>query len=100
MMREDIRRRLRQLGVVKGVRELESLPSPPHGRESPPRRQVAIEHLVPGRFHTTCHGQCFVAEETYPHDHFHGNLPLAAFLDLSPEIVAQIARDGALAGVG
>jgi uncharacterized protein YprB with RNaseH-like and TPR domain len=89
-MREDLRRRLRKLGVVKGVRELATLPA---------RREVAIEDLVPGRFHTTSRGQCFVAEETYPLDHAHGDLLLTAFLDLSPSVVAQVARDNALAGV-
>ncbi len=89
-MREDLRRRLRELGVVKGVRELATLPA---------RRKVAIEDLVSGRFHTTSRGQCFVAEETYPLDHAHGDLLLSTFLDLSPQVVAQIARDDALAGV-
>ncbi len=89
-MHEDLRRRLRELGVVRGVHELATLP---------PRRRVAIEDLVPGRFYTTSHGQCFVVEATYPPDYRHGALPLSAFLDLSPEIVAQIAQDGALAGV-
>jgi uncharacterized protein YprB with RNaseH-like and TPR domain len=89
-MREDIRRRLRELGVVKGARELATLPSHP---------RTAIEDLVSGRFHTTSHGQCFVVEERYPLDHLHGRLPLSAFLDLSPEIAAQIARDDTLASV-
>jgi len=89
-MSEALRRRLRALGVVKGVRELATLP---------PRRRVAIKDLVPGHFHTTSHGQCFVAEATYPPDHLHGDLPLSTFLDLPAEIVAQVARDDALAGV-
>ena len=89
-MGEDLRRRLRELGVVRGVRELAMLP---------PRRCVAIEDLVPGRFHTTSHGQCFVAEATFPPDHLHGDLPLSSFLALPPEIIAQVARDDALAGV-
>jgi len=89
-MSKDLRRRLRELGVVKGVRELATLS---------PRRRVAIEDLVPGRFHTTSHGQCFIVETTYPLDHLHGDLSLSAFLDLSPEITAQIAQDGALTSV-
>jgi len=89
-MGEDLRRRLRELGVARGVHELAMLP---------PRRCVAIEDLVPGRFHTTSHGQCFVAEATFPPDHLHGDLPLSSFLDLSPEVTAQVARDSALAGV-
>jgi len=89
-MPEDLRRRLHQLGVVKGVRELATLP---------PRRHVAIEDLVPGRFHTTSRGQCFVAEATYPPEYRHGELPLSTFLGISPDDIAQIAQDGALAGV-
>ena len=98
-MTEDLRQRLRDLGVVRGVRELAVPPlNPPSRGEAPPRRRVAIKDLVPGRFHTTSHGQCFVAEATYPLDHHHGDLPLSAFLNLPPEIVAQIAQDSALAG--
>ena len=88
-MRDDVRRRLRELGVVKGVREL-TTPAP--------GRRVAIEKLVPGHFHTTARGQCFVAEATYPPDHLHGDLPLAAFLDLSSEIIAQVPAYGPLVG--
>jgi hypothetical protein len=89
-MHDDLRRRLRQLGVVRGVRELATLPA---------RRRFAIEDLVTGRFRTTSHGQCFVAEATYPLDHLHGDLPLSSFLDLPPWVVAQVARDPQLAGV-
>jgi uncharacterized protein YprB with RNaseH-like and TPR domain len=88
-MQEDMRRRLRQMGVVRGVRELAAMP---------PRRRVAIQDLVAGRFHTTSHGQCFVSETSHPLDHVHGNLPLSAFLELSPDIVAQVGQDSALAG--
>jgi uncharacterized protein len=76
------------MGVVRGARELATLP---------PRRRVAIEDLVPGRFLTTAHGRCFVAEETHPPDHHHGDLPLSAFLDLLPEVIAQVGQDDALA---
>jgi uncharacterized protein YprB with RNaseH-like and TPR domain len=87
-MRENLRRRMRELGVVKGARELATLP---------PRPRVAIEDLVPGRFHTTSHGRCFVVEERYPLGHLHGDLTLSSFLDLPPELAAQVARDEALA---
>jgi uncharacterized protein YprB with RNaseH-like and TPR domain len=87
-MHKDLRRRLREMGVVRGVRELVTLP---------PHRRVAIEDLVPGRFLTTSHGRCFVAEETHPPDHHHGDLPLSAFLDLLPEVIAQVGQDDALA---
>ncbi len=88
-MQPDLQRRLRELGVVRGVRELATLP---------PRRRLAIEDLVDGHFHTTFHGQCFVVETTYPLDHTHGHLPLAAFLALDAVNVAQVAQDERLAG--
>lgn len=84
-MREDLRRRLRELGVVQGVREL---------RRQEAAASVAIEDLVPGRFHTTSRGQCFVVEETYPLDHRHGDLRLSTFLQLSTEAVVQVEQEG------
>jgi uncharacterized protein YprB with RNaseH-like and TPR domain len=88
-MQKDLRRRLREMGVVRGARELATLPS---------HQRVAIEDLAPGRFLTTSHGRCFVAEETHPPDHRHGELPLSAFLDLPPEVIAQVGQDDRLAG--
>ena len=90
MMRDDLKRRLRELGVVKGVRALQTQ------EVRPPR---AIEDLVSGRFHTTSRGQCFVAEATYPLNHGHGDLPLSAFLDLSPQVVAELEGDERVADV-
>jgi len=89
-MHDDLRQRLRELGVAKGIRELATLPT---------RRRLAIEDLVPGRFHTTSHGQCFVAETTYPPAHLHGHFLLSTFLALPAEVVAQVAQDGLLANV-
>ena len=60
---------LRELGVVRGVRDM-AAPSR--------RRCVAIEALVPGRFHSTSRGQCFVVEQRYALDTCHGDLSLAA----------------------
>jgi uncharacterized protein YprB with RNaseH-like and TPR domain len=94
-MSEDLRQRLRELGVVKGVRGLTAS----FGEKAPAHRRAPIEALVPGHFHTTSHGQCFVVEATYPPGHLHGSLPLSAFLDMSPHVLAQIARDPALSQV-
>jgi uncharacterized protein YprB with RNaseH-like and TPR domain len=89
-MRDDLRRRLRELGVVRGVRELAA---------QPPRREVAIEDIVAGRFHTTSRGQCFIAEERFPLDHSHGDLRLSSFLELTPQVVAQVEGDERLANL-
>jgi uncharacterized protein YprB with RNaseH-like and TPR domain len=96
-MREDLRRRLRELGVVRGVRELRTHALSREG--GPTGRRAPIEDLVPGHFHTTSHGQCFVVDTTYPPDHLHGDLPLDSFLDLPPHVIAQVARDAALVNV-
>ncbi len=89
-MRDDLRRRLRELGVVQGMRELQ---------RQEPSRSFAIEDLVSGRFETTSRGQCFVVEETYPLDHRHGDLPLSSFLELSTDAVVQAGQEERLADV-
>ncbi|HIE39501.1 MAG TPA: hypothetical protein EYH30_02365 [Anaerolineales bacterium] len=87
--RDDLRRRLRRLGLVRGVGDL--LPSS--------RRRIAIERLVEGTFHDTPHGRCFVVEAAFPADHRHGGLPLGAFLDLSSQVLAAVGGEPSLAGV-
>jgi len=89
-MRDDLRQRLRELGVVRGVRELAAQPARP---------AVAIEDIVEGSFHTTSRGQCFVARESLGRDHVHGDLPLSAFLELPTEAIAQIGLDESLLGL-
>lgn len=86
--RHDLRRRLRRLGLVRGVKNLLT-PSP--------RRRVAIESLIEGHFHQTSHGHCFVTTATFPANHHHGDLPLSDFLALSPQVTATIGNDPALA---
>lgn len=86
-MADDLRQRLRQLGVVRGARQLRASP-----------RHLGIEELTPGRFHETPHGRCFVGESSFPPDHLHGTLPLAALLAQSPAVMACIACQPALAG--
>ncbi len=87
--RDELRQRLRRLGVVRGVTAL-----PPS-----PRRRLAIESLVEGTFHDTPHGRCFVAQPAFPADHRHGDFPLDGFLGLSPQALAAMSGEPALAGV-
>lgn len=89
-MRDDLRRRLRQLGVVKGTRGLANLPSRP---------AVAIEDVTSGRYYTTSHGRCFIVEESYAGEHRHGNLPLSSYLALSPEEIVRAVQDDALSHI-
>jgi uncharacterized protein YprB with RNaseH-like and TPR domain len=76
------------MGLVKGASDL---PSPS------PRQRVTIDSLVEGQFHETSRGHCFVARETFALDHHHGDLPLNVFLDLSPQIAADIGGEPAIA---
>ncbi len=80
-MNEELRQRLRELGVIKGVHALAA---------RPPRPSFAIEDLVEGTFHTTSHGRCFVAERHFSTDHRHGRIPLSAFLDLPSASVERM----------
>lgn len=85
----DLRERLRRLGVVRGARAL-----PPS-----PRRPVAMEGVLPGGFHETPAGRCWLARTEHPAGHAHGRLPLESFLALPPHILALIGGEPSLATV-
>ncbi|MGC8945823.1 MAG: ribonuclease H-like domain-containing protein [Anaerolineae bacterium] len=85
----DLRERLRRLGVVRGARLL----PPSH------RRPVAVESVLPGSFHETPAGRCWLARTEYPVGYAHGRLPLQSFLTLSADILATIGSDPSLATV-
>lgn len=87
--RPDLRQQLRRMGVVRGASNL-----PPS-----PRRRVAIESMVEGSFHATPHGQCFVAQASFPTQHRHGDLPLGDFLALAPGLLARIGGESGLKNV-
>ncbi len=80
--REDLRERLRRLGMVRGTKSL-----PPSRR-----RRIALESVVQGRFYETSRGRCFLVEESLPLHHRHGELPMSAFLDLDPALLGRIAE--------
>ncbi len=86
---DDLRERLRRLGVVRGARVL-----PPS-----PRRRVALESVLPGTFHETPSGRCWVVRTEHPSDTLHGRWPLHAFLTLPTDALAAIGGDPALATV-
>jgi len=85
--RDELRRRLQRLGLYQGTASL--LDSS--------RRRVAIENLVEGSFYDTPHGRCFVAQTDFPADDYHGDLRIDTFLDLSPDVLATVAGEPALA---
>ncbi|HZR97822.1 MAG TPA: ribonuclease H-like domain-containing protein [Chloroflexota bacterium] len=50
----------------------------------PPREpRAAIEHVLPGRYEATSHGECFVVERRYPVDSTQGRVALRSALQLS-----------------
>jgi uncharacterized protein YprB with RNaseH-like and TPR domain len=89
-MSDEIRRRLRALGVVRGVAQL---------RETRRTPRFAIEDIAGGRFHTTSRGRCFCVESGYDLTHAHGTIQLASLLALPPELIGWIAGDSRLAGI-
>ena len=90
MMSEEIRRRLRALGVVRGVARL---------AEAPAKPRFAIEDIAGGRFHTTSRGRCFCVESSYELGHRHGALHLASLLESSSDLTGWIAGDESLTGI-
>ncbi len=81
-MNEDLLRRLRQLGVVKGTGRLKPPP--------PPSRPVPQAEL-PGETVETPYGPCHVVETRYPGDHRHGPTPLRSLLDCPSATLAHLA---------
>ena len=103
-MNQELRARLRRLGVAKGARHIRS--------DRPPRARAAdrsvenenagdprpIEVLLPGlRLEQTAEGACYVLDKVYPHDHRHGTGRLATLLQMSPEPAAVFCEDERLA---
>lgn len=82
----DLWERLRRLGLVRGVRSL-----PPSAR-----RQVMLESVLPGTFHETPSGRCWVVRTDVPAASRHGRLPLETFLQVSPEALAVLGGDLAI----
>lgn len=90
-MDQNLRDRLRRLGVVKGTRHLK--PASPPARElrqvegageDVPAKQ-SLEALLPGgRLQETAVGACFVFDKVYPISHRHGGDHLRDLLALSP----------------
>ncbi len=90
-LRDDIRWRLEQLGVTRGMPER---PAPPPQPAGPAKS--GIETVIDGELVDTPLGPCFVAEEVRPADSAHGNVTLSAIHAYSREAVAAIAQDDQL----
>ncbi len=71
-MDDHLHRRLRQLGVVKGFRELDARPDDQEGSSA---KSVHAATLPGERIHTP-HGPLWVEQKTYPSDFQHGRYEL------------------------
>jgi uncharacterized protein YprB with RNaseH-like and TPR domain len=94
-MTTDLRDKLRQLGVTKGMAKEEAKVRPPRRH----RRRNSIESLVDGQLVESPLGRAFVAQERYTLDHRHGNRPLAGLLKQQAAVAAQLGREPKLAEV-
>ena len=79
--------RLRRLGLRKGVTHLQ-----PKREASPDRKRgPGIEAVVAGQICETRLGTCFVAKKSWSLSHRHGDLPVAAALEVAPATLARLA---------
>jgi len=94
-MTTDLRDKLRQLGMTKGMAKEAAKAKPP----DQPRRRSSIESLVDGQEVESALGRAFVVQERYALDHQHGNAPLAWLLKQQADVAAQLGREPRLAQV-
>jgi hypothetical protein len=86
---DDLRHRLKKLGVQKGARHLTPRPRP--------RRSTAIETLIDGEIIETDYGPCFVHLERYAPDYVHGAYAVGELLQQSKWVAGRLAdTDGAI----
>lgn len=113
--KEDLQKKLRRLGVVRGVGQLKPprqlKPAPPVDEEllrpfaSPTSSYLPddddiqpLATLLPGgEIVATAEGECFVLDHVYKLDHQHGDDKLADLLDFSPAAAAPFVQDERLA---
>jgi uncharacterized protein YprB with RNaseH-like and TPR domain len=87
MSNQDLRERLRRLGIHQGVQAV----------TRPRRRRKPIEALIPGEIVRTSRGSFFLHSESFPCDHCHGAHSMADLLRFPRDVAARLARDERLA---
>ncbi len=83
-MPDDLRNRLRKLGVQKGARHMTPRPRP--------KRQAGLEALIDGEIIETDYGPLFVHVERYAPDHVHGDAALSALFAQSRLVAGRLAN--------
>jgi uncharacterized protein len=84
-MPDDLRNRLRKLGVQKGARNITPRPRP--------RRSTGLEALIDGEIIETDYGPLFVHLERYAPGHVHGAYPLGELLNQPRQVAGRLAGD-------
>ncbi len=101
-MDHELQKRLRRLGVSRGVRSLKQKKlSKPSRRDQPQvtptsdhKPGQALEQLFPGgRLEKTSEGACFIVDRVYPLTYEHGGQSLQQLLDYSPAAAATYSND-------
>ncbi|MBK9051591.1 MAG: ribonuclease H-like domain-containing protein [Chloroflexi bacterium] len=103
-MNSDWQSRLRELGVVRGVRNLKpASPTPPTSTPFQTNHTPVlgdwdevqpVEKLLPGgKVVTTEVGGCFVLDHVYPLTHWHGNERLGDLLEVDAAAAASFTTD-------
>ena len=82
-MPDDLRNRLKKLGVQKGARNITPRPKP--------KRQTGLEALVDGEIIETDYGPLFVHVEHYAPDHVHGAYAVGELLHQSKWVAGRLA---------
>ena len=91
-MPDDLRNRLRKLGVQKGARNLTPRPRP--------KRSAGLEALIDGEIVETDYGPFFVHLERYAPEHLHGAYPLGELLSQSRRVAGRLADTDAEIDLG
>ena len=111
-MNQEVSARLRRLGVVKGIRGLQSsststpssgrqreraVPLKPNAtRQSGP--SLPLEKLLPAlALEETVDGACYALDKVFPISYRHGSEPLSSLFELSPAPAATFCEDERLA---
>lgn len=105
LMSDNLQKRLRRLGVVKGARNLKSppklapLPADKVGNHD--AEPASLEELLPGgQIVETDLGGCFILDHVYPLAHVHGAVALGSLYRAPMSAAGQIGRDERLDGLG
>jgi uncharacterized protein len=91
-MPDDLRNRLRKLGIQKGARNLTPRPRP--------RRSTGLEALIDGEIVETDYGPFFVHLERYAPEYLHGAYPLGELLSQSRRVAGRLADTNAEIDLG